>query len=402
MKRYIRLSTMLFSLLLAVIFTSGITYFIVDGYYLGRKQNSSGKAISISNKVNEVISVIDDYFIGSYDTEAVADSAASGMIDGLGDKWSYYMTADEYAQYIQATNNNYSGIGIVIEKNDSGGILIVSVYEISPASKAGVSAGSVIYGVDGTDITDYTLTQAKTIILEGINSGSVELTLLQPDGAERTVKLMPGTVETNPVSYQMLTGNIGLVTVSNFEAKCARQFIDAVDDLITKGAEGLIFDMRVNPGGRLDELLEVLDYLLPEGVLFTYNSKGEKSYSYTSGASCVDLPMAVLVNAETYSAAEFFAAALQEYGWAQIVGEQTTGKGYAQITRVLSDGSAIHISSKEYFTPGGVSLAQTGVTPDKEIILDPQANALLYYGRLSHADDLQLQAALSLVQELFE
>ena len=203
-------------------------------------------------------------------------------------------------------------------------------------------------------------------------------------------------VEAVVASGKMLEGNIGYISITNFDLKCADQTIAAIESLVNQGAEALIFDVRNNPGGYKTELVKVLDYLLPEGELFRMvSSTGEEMVDH-SGPTHLDIPMAVLVNLDSYSAAEFFAAALQEYDAAEIVGARTYGKGYYQLTYELSDGSAIVLSSGTYYTPNGISLAGVGITPDVELDLDPEDVMELYYHRLDPELDEQLLAALEL------
>ena len=355
------------------------------------------KEYSASDKLNEALNVIEKYFVGDWEEDKAADGAVAGVVESLGDRWSYYISADEMQAYLNDSENKYDGIGIVIRKREEGGILISSVYGVSPAADAGVQPQSVIYAVDGTDITDYTLEEAKTLIAEGIARGRVELTVTEPDGTERIFSLVPGKVEVIPVEYSMLEDGIGYIRIENFKARSGNLAIEAVEKLRADGANALIFDVRNDPGGNLNELLKILDYLLPEGTLFISQSKGGEQVRQYSKPDCVEMPMAVLINSESYSAAEFFSAALSEYGWATLVGEKTTGKGYAQTTIGLSDGSAIHISIEEYFTPNGVSLAGTGVTPDIEIPLTDEEFELLYYDLLPPEDDAQLKAAALLL-----
>lgn len=355
------------------------------------------KEYSASDKLNEALSVIERYYVGDWTEEQAADGAIAGVVESLGDRWSYYISAEEMQAYLNDSENKYDGIGIVIQKREEGGILIATVYGVSPAATAGVQPGSVIYAVDGTDITDYTLEEARSLIAEGIARGRVELTVTEPDGTERLFSLVPGKVEVIPVEYSMLEDGVGYIRIENFKARSGDLAIEAVEELRSQGAQALIFDVRNDPGGNLTELLKILDYLLPEGTLFISQTRGGEQMRQYSKPSCVEMPMAVLINSESYSAAEFFAAALSEYGWATLVGEKTTGKGYAQTTIGLSDGSAIHISIEEYFTPNGVSLAGVGLTPDIELPLTDEEFELLYYDLLPQEDDPQLKAAALLL-----
>ena len=197
----------------------------------------------------------------------------------------------------------------------------------------------------------------------------------------------------------MLTDGIGYIRILNFEDRSGAQAVQAVEELCSDGANGLIFDVRNNPGGQLNQLLQLLDRLLPEGVLFISKDIQGNQNQEMSDSECVRLPMVVLVDSGSYSAAEFFAAALQEYEWAEIIGEQTTGKGYAQVTLMLRDGSALHISTQEYYTPLGNSLAGVGLTPDQIILLSEEKREEFTYGLLERDEDDQLMAAREAVHE---
>jgi carboxyl-terminal processing protease len=384
-------------LVLAIVLTYGITM-VVFKY----KQTKGDGEYSAADKLSEAVTVIERYYIGEYDSNELTDAAIDAMIKSLNDRWSYYMTAKEFEAYTKESNNEYSGLGIIIEHIEGAGIKIISVYAKSPAGEAGILADSIITAVGELDITNSSLEDVMSVIEEAMKEGEVRLTVTQPDGTIKDFTLKPGLVETDPVSFEMLQNHIGLITISNFEAKCAEQAKSASDRLMAQGAEGLIFDLRNNPGGQLDELLPLLDYLLPEGKIFIRKNIDGTVEEDTSDASCIRLPMVVLVNEESYSAAEFFAAALRDYEWALIVGAKTTGKGYAQITLKLTDGSAIHISSMEYYTPKGESLAGVGLSPDIEIDMAHDDWVKLYKGSLRHEDDKQLQAAVAALRDLIK
>ena len=199
---------------------------------------------------------------------------------------------------------------------------------------------------------------------------------------------------------ELLPGNIGLIKIANFNANCAEETITVIEDLQKQGADKLIFDVRNNPGGYVKEMVKVLDYLLPEGILYRdldcYGREGTEK----SDKACLELPMAVLVNGNSYSAAEFFAACLQEKDWATVVGEKTTGKGHYQNTLQLGDGSAVNLSTGKYFTPNGVNLTETGgIVPDVIETVDKETAALIYAGAVPATEDAQIQAAVKYLQE---
>ena len=224
---------------------------------------------------------------------------------------------------------------------------------------------------------------------------TVSLEVEGTDGARRTVEVTRQEIHGVTATWTMTENQVGLVTILNFYAGTADLVKQGVAALQEEGAQALVFDLRNNPGGYVTELTEILDYLLPEGNIFISRTNDGEEVTYTSDASCVDLPMAVLVNANSYSAAEFFAAQLRESVGAPVVGEQTSGKGYSQILFDLPDGSAIGLSTARYYTGKGVSLIGTGLTPDTEVTLSEEDQQRLLVGELTPAEDAQFQAAVA-------
>lgn len=356
----------------------------------------SGESYS---KLDELDGFIDKYFIGEADQETVEDAMADAMISALGDRWSYYMTAEEYASYQETMANSYVGIGVTVQLREDGtGIDVTQVAEGGPAEEAGVLPGDVIIAVEDQSITGMTLAEI-TPLIKGEEGSSVRLTLSRGDETlELTVQRR--RIETAVATGTMLEGNIGLVTIANFDSRCAEETIAAIEELVGQGAEALIFDVRYNPGGYKAELVEILDYLLPEGLLFRSEYYNGSTKDDMSDENCLDMPMAVLINGSSYSAAEFFAAALSEYGYAVTVGTQTSGKGYFQSCFELSDGSAVNLSIGKYYTPNGVSLAEAGgLTPDFPEEVDEKTAAAIYAGTLDPVEDPQILAAIAALKE---
>ncbi len=351
------------------------------------------------DKLAEAADIIRENYIGEYEESELTDRAIDAMVASLNDRWSYYMTAEEVAAYEMSSRNSYGGIGIVVQDSEDNVARVLKVYEHSPAGAAGVLPGSLFLAVNGQDVSGMDKDSVVDLVRSAIARGQVVLRFLCPDGAEREYSLTPGDVYTEPVRFQALPSGLGYVRLENFEGRSAESAIAAVESLRARQVPGIIFDVRENPGGQLSELLKLLDYILPEGKLFiSRNIDGSEDIDY-SQPSCVELPMVVLINEDSYSAAEFFAAALREYDWAELVGAQTSGKGYAQITVPMTDGSAIHISHIAYFTPKGVCLAGVGLTPDLSVELGEEERTLLYYDMLSLEEDPQLAAAEQLLLE---
>lgn len=351
------------------------------------------------SKLDQLEMFILNRFIGEADQTVLEDAAASGMIASLGDRWSYYISADQWESYNEQKNNAYVGIGVTItQPEDKSGLEIIKVTEGGPAGDAGIQAGDVIVAVEKTAIAGMDTDTVKEMI-RGEEGSSVSLTILR--GAEEIeFTVLRKQILTPVATGKMLDGKIGLVTIANFNSNCSAQAIAAIQELVGQGAEKLIFDVRFNPGGYASELVALLDYLLPEGDLFrTVDYAGRESVD-RSDAECLKMPMAVLVNGDSYSAAEFFAAALAEYDWAEVVGEQTCGKGYFQNTFQLVDGSAVALSIGKYFTPKGVSLADAGgLVPDVPVAVDEETAYYIYAGTLDPMEDPQILAAIEALKE---
>ena len=347
----------------------------------------------------EGIGLIRTRFVGPYEMGDAVDGAMGGMIAALGDRWSYYLDPEAYADQQERRRNEYTGIGVTVSYEDEGGLRILAVTEGGPAQAAGLAAGELITAVDGTSLAGEARYQGAELI-QGEAGTTVSLTVQAADGGERTVTVERRAIQENPVEYALLEGaggKVGYVKLSNFYQRSAQEVEAAVTDLQSQGAQALVFDMRNNGGGYLDELTEMLDFLLPEGPIFRMKDRAGNETVTQSDAACVDLPMAVLVNQDTYSAAEIFAAELQEKVGGYIVGVPTSGKGYSQQTYPLFNGGAVGLSTNTYYTGEGVSLIGTGVTLDREVALSEEEAALLLAGQLPYDQDGQLQAALALL-----
>lgn len=351
-----------------------------------------------TGKLQQVQDLLQERFIEEVDQDALEDAAAQAMVEALGDRWSYYMTAEEYLSYQDTMSNSYVGVGITVQlREDRQGFDILKVEPKGPANEAGVQAGDRLVAVNGTSVLDAQDTSVLDPI-KGEEGTTVELTLVRGE-EELTLTVERRRFDTQVATYQMLEEQIGLVTILNFDERCAQETIAAVEELLDQGAKALIFDVRYNPGGYKRELVEILDYLLPEGPLFrTVDYQGREEVD-ESDENFVDVPMAVVMNLHSYSAAEFFAAALSEYEAAFTVGEKTYGKGYFQNTFQLSDGSAVNLSVGKYYTPKGVSLAGVGLTPDVPVEVDEQTAAKIQAGTLDPAEDPQIQAAVNRLKD---
>lgn len=353
----IKLGYFIIICLLLIVASVTITYAVLVGGFGSREYFDNAKLYV------EIEQSITENYIGDVPEGSLYEAACNAMVRTLNDKWSYYMTPEQYESYKLSSANEYAGIGVTIQRNDDGDIVIMSVQDGTPAATAGLEVGDEIIAVAGEEVADMSIEDVRTLIRSKLNK-NFEITV-NSDGDEKTLTINCEIIYKSPVSYKLLDGQIAYIKIENFEAGASEETIAAIEYLIDIGAKSFIFDVRNNPGGLVSEMCEILDYILPDGDLFVSIDKDGKEKVTTSDKFCLKYDMIVLVNGNSYSAAEFFAAALQEYNWATVMGEQTTGKSRSQITIELSDGGALHISTKEYLTPKRVDLAEAGgITPD--------------------------------------
>lgn len=345
------------------------------------------------SKLTQLQSLIEERYIEGADATVLEDAAADAMVAATGDRWSYYIPASEYETYQENMANAYVGVGItILSSEEVEGFQIMSVTPGGPAEEAGVQVDDLLIGVDGEDVRQSDASQVRNLV-RGEEGTDVVLTILRGE-EELEITVQRRHMETPVATYTMLEDQVGLVTIENFDSRCSEETIAAIEALREQGAEKLIFDVRNNPGGFADELVKVLDYLLPEGDLFRTERYDGYEDVDVSDENFLDMPMAVLVNGDSYSAAEFFAAALQEYEAAIVVGEHTSGKGHFQTTYQLNDGSAVALSIGRYYTPKGVCLEGVGIEPDVPVTVDEDTAMEIYFDSLPWEEDPQIQAAL--------
>ena len=357
-------------------------------------------ASDISRTMYNVDSVLRSKYIGEIDEQKLADSAITGYVYGLGDKYAYYMNAEEYAEYLLENRDGVkTGIGVtVVYDNTMGGLYITSVYNDTPASRAGLLPGEVITRSEGESVVEMGYSLALESIGGGEAGSEVTLTVRSAQGPERVVTLTREVITLETVTHRMLNKDTGLVKIGEFTSKTPEEFKNAIQDLTVNGAERFIFDVRNNPGGSLDGISATLDFLLPEGTIITINEKSGTKRTLTSDTAQFSAPMAVLVNGNTASAAELFTAALRDYDKAEIVGETTYGKGSMQEIVTLPGGGAASVSVSTYLPPSGVSYDGEGIRPDAPVSLPEEVAAKFY--RMTDEEDTQLQKAIELVAEM--
>ena len=373
MKKY-SLRTLIISLIAAVVATAVILTAAFFSYI-----GASGRTLLAANWY------VKNRFVGAYDESLWLDATLDAMTRSLGDRWSYYSDAEIYAEQNASRDGSFVGIGVTVRYEGDDGMRLESIYPNSPAEAAGLLVGERITAVEGERVTAEN-GGALTERIGGEEGTEVTLEITGADGAVRTVIVVRARVASQPVLGKM-DGEVAVVSYSRFYMESAVKFKAVVDDLLAQGMKGMVLDLRYNGGGYLPELTEVLDYLLPEGPIFTaIDHEGKETITY-SDAEGIGVPIVVLVNEGTYSAAEFCAAQLRESVDSLIVGTATTGKGYSQQAFTLPNGGAMNISSAEYRTGGGVSLAQDGITPD-------------YVVENTTENDVQMAKACEVIREM--
>lgn len=309
---------------------------------------------------------LEENFLWDIDAQAMWDSAIKGMFAGLDDVYSGYMTADEYAAYSDSISGSYSGIGVNITNNDDGNVQILRVFSGSPAEIAGLKAGDVILSAGDTSLVGVSVDVAATYI-KGEEGTSVTL-LVSRDAEEFSVDVARKSIEVEYTTYKMLDGNIGYIRITEFETNTYKQFAQAVSALKDMGMQGLIIDLRQNPGGAVDETIDIADDLLGScDIIYTLDKSDNKKIYSSDASKTVDVPVVCLIDENSASAAEILAISLKDNSAATIVGVTSYGKGIMQTLIPLSDGSMYKYTFCEYYGPGGTTIHEVGVLPDVEV-----------------------------------
>lgn len=333
------------------------------------KEESTQDVISnedVQEKAGELADILDQYYYEDIDEDALVEGMYAGMVEGVGDPYTCYYTEDEYQSLTETTSGTYYGIGAVLTQNmNTNVVTILHVYPGTPAEEAGVRDGDVIVKVDDVEGDSMELSELVKHI-KGEEGTTVHLQLLrEKDYLEFDVERRQIDIPT--VEYQMLEGNIGLIQISEFSDNTPDQFDEAIKELQSQGMESMIVDLRDNPGGVLQSVCAMLDEILPEGtVVYTEDKYGNRT-DYDSDDSCLEIPMAVLINENSASASEIFAGAIKDYDYGTLIGTTSFGKGIVQSIIPLGDGSAIKVTMAKYFTPKGNYIHEKGIEPDIEL-----------------------------------
>lgn len=376
---------------LVVALAAGGVKFVQQRQYNGVLSDSSHV-----QKIEYLEKMIDQEYLGEVDNAELAEGIYAGLVYGLGDVYSRYYTADEYAQETASTDGAYAGIGVSIQKNKNGGVQIAECYEGGPGAEAGLQTGDVITAINDTDVTDMELSDVVSLIRENKDNTIVLTVFRENEEKSREISVDVTDVELPSVFGEMLDKKTGYIQITQFTGVTLQQYKDMFAELKDKGMERLVIDLRDNPGGLLTSVCDILREILPEGlIVYTEDKYGNREEETCDGKHQLDMPLAVLVNENSASASEIFAGAVQDHEVGTIVGTTTYGKGVVQELRQLSDGSAVKLTVSNYYTPNGNSINKVGIKPDVEVKL---ASELLNKDEITHEEDNQLQKALDVIE----
>ncbi len=358
-----------------------------DGSYTNISEN-----LKLNTKLNTIKKIINEDFLGEVDETKLTEAAIKGYVEGLDDEYTEYFTKEEMEEFKTETEGNYVGIGIYMLKNTKdNNIIVLSAIKGSPAEEAGLKTGDIIKKVNDKE---YTAEEFEKIAsdIKGKAGSKVKLEI-QRGEETLTFEIERKKIELYPIESEVLENDIGYINISSFCEDCSSKFKENYDKLKKKNIKSLVIDLRNNGGGIVDEALEILDYILDKDsiMLITANKKGEEKIEKAKKKPTIEVPIVVLVNENTASSSEIFAAALKENNKAKIIGTKTYGKGVIQESITLSDGSGIKITTEEYYTPNRNKINKIGITPDIEVDLEEKTKNIT---EISRDQDTQLKKAI--------
>lgn len=388
---------LLFAVVLVVVFAVAwvlkLNKYVLNYYGLSLSEVKS-KQVKLNSddfdtKMNKLASYIETFYLDDVSEEDMAEGAFKGVVAALGDPYSEYYTEEEYESLMESTSGEYNGIGVSIsQKEENGEITIATVFDDTPAKEAGIQEGDVIVAVDGNDMTGKS-SQDVVSMIKGKTDGTVTITVMR-NGEKLDIQVEIRKVERPTVANHMMDGNIGYIKLGEFDGVSTSQFSEALNELKDQGMEKLVIDIRDNPGGRLDVVCDLLDLFVDKDklIVYTKDKNGNKQEEYTRyDASVKDIPISIIVNGNSASAAEVFTGVMQDYGLAKIVGTQTFGKGIVQKILDMGDGSAVKLTVSKYYLPNDENIHGQGITPD--YVIDADENT---------EEDVQLNKAVEVLK----
>jgi C-terminal peptidase (prc) len=386
--------------IVALLVTNTAT-FIISNYVsigVGEKYVISKEDYSLLSQFSKMFGVkdiLEKKYVDKIDESKLVEGAVRGIAAGIGDPYTVYMDQKEYEAFNVHTEGTYEGIGLTVEMKDNR-VTAVAPIEDTPSEKAGIKTGDVIIGVDGKDISGKTLDEVVAL-LKGKAGTSVKLTILKAGTSIPVeVSITRAKITLITVKDEMLNNNIGYIRITTFDENTAQNFKKALKDVQSKGMKGLILDLRDNPGGLLDQCVQIADELMGQGtIVYTIDNKGQKEVE-TSDKNKINVPLAILVNGGTASASEIVSGAVKDTNSGVLIGTKTFGKGLVQTIIPLTDKSAVKVTIARYYTPSGVCIQGKGIEPN--IVIDLPDN-LKDKVDLTRQEDVQLNKAIEVIQQ---
>ncbi len=398
MKTYKVIMLVLLVAFITFILTTIGMYKYFTGTGFGKSLVSSSNANNeIANELNKYRKIIDKYYLGDVDEEKLKEGAIKGYIEGLGDKYSEYISKEDMEDYMADTTGNFVGIGIyMVQDTKSNKIMVLSPIKGGPAEKAGIQPGDYIISVDDVDYAGDQMSVAANKI-KGEAGTTVKIKILR-DSETKEYELKREKITVNPVEGKVLDNNIGYLEFSSFDDGTAEEFKNKYEELQKQGITSLIIDLRNNGGGIVKEALEIADYILNKDdvILYEVDKNDKETVEKSTNDPIINMPIVVLTNGNTASSSEILAGALKDHGKATIIGEKTYGKGVIQQLLTLPDGSGLKITSEEYLTPNKTKINGIGIEPDEQISLPDTVKNVL---NVEEKDDTQLQKAIETLKK---
>ena len=378
----------------AALVLMAVVYF--GGQFLAQMNIALPFGMSTMAKIRQIEKTLDTYYVEDYDKELAEELMYTGLAAGVGDPYTYYLSADSLAEQMEKNSGHFVGIGVEIYAGDDGYIVVSSVTPGGPAEAAGILAEDKITEVDGESITGKTAADVSALV-KGEAGTDVTLTIFRESTGEvLEKKVTRQDIQVKTVSWRMMDDNIGYIAITNFRENTYSQFKEALDMLEAEGMEKLVLDLRNNTGGLVKSAHEIGEELLPEGIMvYTMDKDGNREDTLCDDVYN-DVPLVVLVNGNSASAAEILAGAIQDTGRGQLIGTTTFGKGLVQRLFTLPDGSGLNVTIQKYYTPNGTSIHGVGITPDYEVEL-PEEYA--QQTNIPAEADTQLQKAVEVLSE---
>lgn len=393
----------IYKTIMLVILVAVITFIVTTVMLYNKIGGNSGNVkyvmiggdSSSTSLISRLKNVVDKYYLGDTDEQKMSESAAMGYIEGLEDEYSEYITAEEYAEFSHEIYGSFVGIGIYFGKNTNDEMMVVSTIENSAAEKAGLQSGDIITKVDDYEVTTDSKTSEVSAKIKGEEGTKVKMEILR-EGEKMTFEITRENVKLHYVKAEVLDNNIGYITVSSFDEGTADEFKNKLEELQSKNVKSLIIDLRNNGGGIVQEATQIADYLLDKDqkIIITKDKQGKEEITLSKEDKITDLPVVVLVNGYTASSSEILASALKDNNRAKVVGTKTYGKGVIQNVYRLTDGSALKLTTHEYYTAIGNKINKLGITPTEDVELPDGVNVY----NIPRDKDTQLKKAIELLK----